>query len=242
MERIIFMIIKRIFIAPFWYLKICMYGKSDKYSESDKYNLIHNIVKKVNKAGNIKIVSDGKENLPKDNGYIIFPNHQGLFDALILLETNEQPVTFVIKKEIENNWFIKRIIRLLKAQVMDRDDIRQSLGVINTMTKEVKEGRNYVIFPEGTRSKMQNKLLDFKPGSFKSAVNAKCPIVPVAIIDSYKVFDTKSIKKATVKMSYLKPLYYEEYKEMNTKEIAKIVKIRIEEYIKKNVLKKMYKK
>ena len=231
MERIILMIIKRIFIAPYWLYLICKYGNTEKYSEEERYRVLSNIVKKVNRAGNVKIISDGEENLPKENGYVLFPNHQGLFDALVLLETNKQPITFVMKKEIENQWFIKKIIKLLQAQIIDRDDIRQSMGVINTMTKEVKEGRNYVIFAEGTRSRKGNELLDFKGGSFKSAVNAKCPIIPVAIMDSYKVFDRKSIKKATVRMAYLKPIYPEEYNKMKTTEIACIVKERIGEYI-----------
>lgn len=225
------MIIKRIFIAPYWLYLICKYGNTEKYSEEERYRVLSNIVKKVNRAGNVKIISDGEENLPKENGYVLFPNHQGLFDALVLLETNRQPITFVMKKEIENQWFIKKIIKLLQAQIIDRDDIRQSMGVINTMTKEVKEGRNYVIFAEGTRSKKGNELLDFKGGSFKSAVNAKCPIIPVAIMDSYKVFDSKSIKKVTVRMAYLKPIYPEEYNKMKTTEIACIVKERIGEYI-----------
>ena len=231
MERIILMIIKRIFIAPYWLYLICKYGNTEKYSEEERYRVLSNIVKKVNRAGNVKIISDGEENLPKENGYVLFPNHQGLFDALVLLETNKQPITFVMKKEIKNQWFIKKIIKLLQAQIIDRDDIRQSMGVINTMTKEVKEGRNYVIFAEGTRSQKGNELLDFKGGSFKSAVNAKCPIIPVAIMDSYKVFDSKSIKKATVRMAYLKPIYPEEYNKMKTTEIACIVKERIGEYI-----------
>lgn len=231
MERIILMIIKRIFIAPYWLYLICKYGNTEKYSEEERYRVLSNIVKKVNRAGNVKIISDGEENLPKENGYVLFPNHQGLFDALVLLETNKQPITFVMKKEIENQWFIKKIIKLLQAQIIDRDDIRQSMGVINTMTKEVKEGRNYVIFAEGTRSRKGNELLDFKGGSFKSAVNAKCPIIPVVIMDSYKVFDSKSIKKATVRMAYLKPIYPEEYNKMKTTEIACIVKERIGEYI-----------
>lgn len=231
MERIILMIIKRIFIAPYWLYLICKYGNTEKYSEEERYRVLSNIVKKVNRAGNVKIISDGEENLPKENGYVLFPNHQGLFDALVLLEINKQPITFVMKKEIENQWFIKKIIKLLQAQIIDRDDIRQSMGVINTMTKEVKEGRNYVIFAEGTRSRKGNELLDFKGGSFKSAVNAKCPIIPVAIMDSYKVFDSKSIKKATVRMAYLKPIYPEEYNKMKTTEIACIVKERIGEYI-----------
>lgn len=234
MERIRLMILMRFFIAPFWYFKICRYAKSDKYSEKEKYGFLHKIVKKINKAGNVNVVIEGTENVPKENGYVLFPNHQGLFDALIIIEANEAPVTFVMKKEVEKHWFLKKIVKVINAQVIDRSDIRQSLTVINNVTKEVKEGRNYVIFAEGTRSKKGNELLDFKGGSFKSAYNAKCPIVPVALIDSYKVFDSKSIKKVTVKMSYLEPIYYEEYKDMKTSEIAVEVRKRIKEYIEKN--------
>ncbi len=238
MKRIIFLILIRIYIAPIWFYRICKYAKSDKYTEQEKYELLHNITVKVNKAARVDIECYGVENIPKENGYVMFPNHQGMFDVLILLQTHEKPFTVVMKKEIENNFFIKKIIKLLKAQVIDREDIRQSMKVITTMTKEVKEGRNYVIFAEGTRSRNENNLLDFKAGSFKSATNAKCPIIPVALIDSYKVFDTNSIKKQNVKVVFMKPINYEEYKDMKTSEIAELVKNRIQNKINQIVIDK----
>ena len=122
----------------------------------------------------------------------------------------------------------KQIARLLHAKAMDRSDVRQSMTVIREVAEEVKKGRNYIIFAEGTRSREGNKLLSFKGGAFKSAVYAKCPIVPVAIIDSYKAFDIHSVKKMTAQIHYLEPLTYEEYKGLKTVEIAAIVKERIE--------------
>ena len=53
-------------------------------------------------------------------------------------------------------------------------------------------------------------------------------------IDSYKSFDTKSIEKVNVQVHFLKPLLYEEYKDMKTVEIAQEVKSRIEKVIKEN--------
>ena len=47
---------------------------------------------------------------------------------------------------------------------IDRDDIRQSMKVIQQVTEEVKQGKNFLIFAEGTRSKDGNRLLDFKGG------------------------------------------------------------------------------
>ena len=85
--------------------------------------------------------------------------------------------------------------------------------------------------PEGTRSRNGNEIGEFKGGSFKSATKAKCPIVPVAIIDSYKAFDTKSIEKVTVQVHYLEPLYYDDYKMLKTNEIAEIVSKKIKKTI-----------
>ena len=73
-----------------------------------------------------------------------------------------------------------------------------------------------------------------KGGSFKSATKARCPIVPVALIDSFRPFDEKSIKPVTVHVYYLPPIPYEEYKDMNTTEIAETVKARIEEAIRQH--------
>ena len=55
--------------------------------------------------------------------------------------------------------------------------------------------------------------------------------MPCALIDSFKPFDEKSIAPVTVKLYYLKPMYYEEYAGMKTNEIAAEVKRRIEEAI-----------
>ena len=51
-------------------------------------------------------------------------------------------------------------------------------------------------------------------------MRAKAPIVPVALIDSYVPFDRNTIRKTTVQVHYLKPMYYEEYKDMKSTEIA----------------------
>ena len=117
---------------------------------------------------------------------------------------------------------------------MDREDVRQSMQVIIEVSKQVTQGRNYIIFPEGTRSKNGNKVGEFKGGSFKAATKAKCPIVPVALIDSFKPFDTGSTKSITVQVHFLQPLMYEEYKDMKTNDIAEEVKRRIVEVIEKN--------
>lgn len=225
------MVLRLFYLAPGWFCQICQYGKSEKYTEEQRYGVIYNKIHQINHAGRVTIEAYGVENLPKEGGYIMFPNHQGLYDTLALFQTHEKPFTFVVKKEMENVFLVKQVIRLLKAQTLDREDVRQSMKVIMQMAQEVKQGRRYVIFPEGTRSKEGNKVQAFKAGTFKGATMAKCPIVPVALIDSYKAFDTHSIQKVTVQVHYLPPMYYEEYQNWKTGEIAAEVRRRIMETI-----------
>lgn len=231
MERIILMVIRSIFNLPYWLFRIFQYRNIEKYDTATRYAFLHKIMPTIIRRGRIRIECTGLENLPKENGYIMFPNHQGLFDALAFIQTHERPLVTVMKKETKNVFLLKQVIQMLQAEIIDREDIRQSMQVIMNMTRRVKEGENFLIFAEGTRSRKGNELLGFKGGSFKSAMNAKCPIVPVALIDSYKAFDTHSIKKLTVQIHYLKPLYYEDYKDMKSTEIAAYVSTLIQNKI-----------
>lgn len=226
------MVIRNIFLVPIMWFKLCYHASHvDKYSEEEHYKMLKFIDHLANKGGNVYIDIHGLENIPKENGFIFFPNHQGLYDVLAILEACPVPFSVVAKKEVENIPFLKQVFICLRAYMLDRNDVRQALQIINSVAQEVQNGRNYLIFAEGTRSKNGNCVGEFKGGSFKSATKAKCPIVPIALIDSFKPFDTKSIRQVTVQVHFLEPLYYNEYKEMKTNAIAALVHDRIQNTI-----------
>ena len=231
MRRIPLMVFRLLYKAFYYFYHICKCASREDISYEEGFRWIKRTTILANRAGRVKIEAHGLENLPEKDGFIMFPNHQGLFDVLVFFESCPRPFAFVIKKEAANIILLKQVREALGSLVMDREDIRQSMKVIQTMAEEVKKGRNFLIFPEGTRSRQGNHTLEFKGGTFKSAVKAKCPIVPCALIDSFIPFDEKSIRPVTVHLYYLKPLYYEEYQNMKTTEIAEEVKRRIDEQI-----------
>lgn len=236
MNRIVYMVLRNIFHAPIWFYHIWNMGRnSDKHTVQERYDYLRGAVREVNRTGRVTVKGSGIENIPEENGFILFPNHQGLFDMLAIIETCPRPLSVIVKKEVSNVLLVKQIIKLLDGIPMDRKDIRAAVAIINKMTEMVKLGKNYVIFAEGTRSREGNQILKFKAGTFKSAVNAKCPIVPVALIGSYKPFDVASIKKEEVQIHYLEPLYYDQYIGMKTVEIADIVHDRIQKKINENI-------
>lgn len=228
MKRIILMVLKLFYKVPFYLYYISKYGRDESVSLEENFAYLKKVTMDANRAGRVKIETHGLENIPQENGFVLFPNHQGMFDVLVFLESCPVPFSFVFKKEAGNIILLKQVIRALKAIPIDRSDLKQSMQVINQVTEEVKQGRNFLIFPEGTRSRLGNRMLPFKGGTFKSAVRAKCPIVPCALIDSFKPFDELSIRPVTVKVMYLKPMRYEEYAGMKTVEIAEEVQRRIE--------------
>lgn len=205
-----------------------MADRPDLYSDKDGYDYVRYIVSLMQKTGHIKTQCFGEENLPKSGGYVMYPNHQGKYDAYGLVSVSEDALTIVMDREKSYHALINEIIQILRGKRMDVDNARQALTIINQVAQEVSEGRRYIIFPEGAYSDdKHNELWDFKPGCFKAAAKACAPIVPVALVNSYKVYNSWTLLPVKTQVHYLQPLYYEDYKDLNTAQISEIVKERI---------------
>lgn len=232
MNRLALMLLKNLHRIPVGLGKLWHYAKhTQEYPEQEKWDHISHLMQLAIKAGNIDLQVTGLEDLPKEPGFMMYANHQGLFDVVAISGTCPIPLGTVGKIELKDTPLLKQIFACTKSFPMDRDDVRQSLEVIKAVTAEVEKGRNYIIFPEGTRSKAGNQMGDFHGGSFRCAVKAKCPIVPIALIDSFKVLDQKGSARVTVQLHYLKPIAYEEFAGMKATEVAALVKSRIQEAI-----------
>ena len=232
MNRILLMVLRNFFKVPGLWAKLCRYAKNpDAYPEQERWDHISHILQLGVKSGNVNLVVTGVENIPASGGFMMYSNHQGMFDVVAIASTCPAPLGAVLKKELKGIPFVEQVVQCTKSFFMDREDVRQSLTVIQNVTEEVKNGRNYIIFPEGTRSRNGNTMGEFHGGSFRCALKAKCPIVPIALIDCFKVLDQKGSKQLTVQLHYLPAIAYEEFASMKATEVAAMVKMRIEETI-----------
>lgn len=142
-----------------------------------------------------------------------------------------------MKKLISRLGILKQLVDILDAKRLDKKNNRQAMKIINEVAKEVENGRKYILFPEGIYdNQKKNNLIDFKPGCFKICLKSKVPIVPVALIDSYKPYNSWDTGEITTYVYYLKPILFDEYKDMNTLQIAELVKNRIADKIKEVTL------
>lgn len=110
MKRILLMVFRNLFFVPYGWFKLCWYAShAERYSEEQRYQLLKYVDNRAVKGGNLVIDGHGMENIPKENGFIFFPNHQGLFDVLAIIQVCPVPFSVVAKKELTNVPFLKQV-------------------------------------------------------------------------------------------------------------------------------------
>jgi 1-acyl-sn-glycerol-3-phosphate acyltransferase len=230
MNRIALIVTKNLFTVIGAYIKLKKFARRpDQYSREEVWDYIRGVLDKVMGTANVELTVTGLEHIPQEDGFMLYGNHQGMFDVVAIASTCANPVSFVYKQELKNIPLLKQLFAVTESYALDRSDARQGIAVIQAVTKQVECGRNYVIFPEGTRSKTGNRMNEWHAGSFRCALKSKCPIVPIAFVDCYKVFDQKGSRKVSAQIHYLRPVTYEEYKDLKTAEIAQLVKARVQQ-------------
>lgn len=200
----------------------------EKYNREDKYRLAQHIMDHMRRRGRTKTEVFGLDNLPEDTGYVIYPNHQGKYDALGIMLYHDEPMGVLMEKKQSEKIVAKQVIDLVEGKRLDFDDPRQQLRVLDEIGHEVAAGRKYLIFPEGKWGDNKNKLQKFNSGCFRCSIASKTPIVPCVLVDSYKALNGNSLKKCTTQIHYLTPIPYEEYKDLKKTEISELVKSRIQ--------------
>ena len=119
----------------------------EKYSAEERYELARHCIRLMKVTGGIHTKAYGQENLPKEGGYMMYPNHQGKYDALGIVYTHRRPCSIVMDKAKSNTILVKEFIDLLEGKRLDKKDVRQALTIINEVSEDVKNGKCYILFP-----------------------------------------------------------------------------------------------
>lgn len=137
----------------------------------------------------------GKENVPPlKGGYIIACNHQSFSDPPLVAAMIKGKFSFMAKSELfEKNFLFSWVIRRCGAFPVSRGT--GDTSAIDRAVSDIKKGKVFVIFPEGTRSK-DGTLGRGKSGVALIASQTGAPVLPVCI----RYSDTRKVDFAVGKL------------------------------------------
>ena len=165
---------------------------------------------------------EGLEHLPSEGPAIVASNHVSFSDSIFLPLVSPRRITFPAKLEYFTGRGIKGFLTALffrgTGQVpIDRSGGRASQAALDAGFRILGQGELFAIYPEGTRSP-DGRLYKGKTGIARLVLEAKVPVVPVAMIDTAKVQPPGQVipKIGRVGVRFGKPLDFSRYEGMKT--------------------------
>lgn len=144
----------------------------------------------------------GLQHFPREGRLILAANHVTNFDVFPMQFSVPRPIFFMGKAELFKNPILDLFIRNLggfPVQRGEKDD-----WAMRHAAKVLKHGQTLGMFPEGKRSKGQG-LAVAKTGTARLAIEAGCPILPMAVIGSDQFFK-RFPRRTRVEIRLLPPL------------------------------------
>ncbi|MBQ6815238.1 MAG: 1-acyl-sn-glycerol-3-phosphate acyltransferase [Lachnospiraceae bacterium] len=183
-----------------------------------------------------KITVIGRNRIPRDKAVLYVGNHRGFFDIVINYAVLPPVMGFVAKKEMKKIPFLSWWMMLVNCLFLDRKNIKEGLKTIIAGANNLKNGISMFIYPEGTRTRGDEPMLEFKEGSMKMAEKAGSLIIPVAMNNSSACFEDQfpRIKKAHVVVEYGEPIDMTKMSKEEVKHIGSYTRDVIQEMLDKN--------
>ncbi|MCW2770367.1 MAG: 1-acyl-sn-glycerol-3-phosphate acyltransferase [Aeromicrobium sp.] len=164
--------------------------------------------------------AEGTENVPKDGAVILASNHLSYSDWLFMPLVIPRRVTFVAKAEYFEGsgikgWLQKTFFSGAGQVPIDRSSGSAAAGAIKTQLRLLADGEVCGIYPEGTRSH-DGKLYRGRTGVARLALEAKVPVIPLAVIGTNVVAPPGKIFGRFVRpgVRFGKPLDFSRYEGM----------------------------
>jgi len=137
----------------------------------------------------------GRENIPQEGGIIFCGNHRSNHDAPLVFFSQKRKLSFMAKDSLFSfkpfGWFLKKFgVFPIKRGAGDIGAVKKAIEIVET-------GNALVMFPEGTRNRTEEPVLEFKNGAALIAKKGNALLVPFAISGKYRWFSKKTVTFGT---------------------------------------------
>jgi len=158
----------------------------------------------------VNLIADEIEIIGKldESANLLIGNHTHNMDIPLMESIIDEKIIWVAKKELGEIPVLKNLLTKSDMILIDRNDKRSAIKLIKEVKKRVKNNQKVVIFPEGTRNKVDyKKLQNFKIGPKMLAEKLNLKVQPFVILNLPKAFEDGVIKKVKLKVVFLDSFY-----------------------------------
>jgi 1-acyl-sn-glycerol-3-phosphate acyltransferase len=128
----------------------------------------------------------GLEHLDGVGAAILAANHASYIDSVVLMASIPADFRFLAKRRLADYPLVGAVIRRAGHATIEKATVSQQLSGADLLARLLREGRQMLVFPEGTFLRPP-ELLPFRLGAFKAAVDTGRPIVPIALRGTRRV-------------------------------------------------------
>ncbi len=139
---------------------------------------------------------------------VFVANHASFLDPPVMMATLPVPARFAAKAKLARYPVVGPAIRKGGHIRLHKTDQAQRIEDAGTIRGPLDAGEALFVFPEGTFERAP-RLLPFRLGAFRAAVDAGCPIVPVAIHGTRYIWpaNTLLLRPARITVTFGEPLH-----------------------------------
>jgi len=218
--------LRGVFLLAFWFASIALIAPFliAIVLVTRNENLLYTPVRVFIRAGlamvGVRVEVNGLERLEPKQTYIFTPNHQSLIEVPLWVAYLGRNIAYLGKKEIFKYPIFGYGIRLVGVVPVDRSNSPAAVESAKLATENMRRGKSYVVYPEGTRSR-DGGLLPFKKGAFIMAIDAGVPVVPITISGATRIMPKGQIKifPSTVRVTIHEPISTAGYSKANIAEL-----------------------
>jgi len=226
--------LRGIFLLAFWFAAVALVAPLliTLVVLTKDENFIYSPVRFFIRAGlamvGVRVKVSGLEHLDPHQTYIFTPNHQSLIEVPLFVTYLGRNPAYLGKKEIFKYPVFGYGIRLIGVVPVDRSNSPAAVESAKLATENLRRGKSYVVYPEGTRSR-DGRMLPFKKGAFMMALDAGVPVVPVTVSGATKIMPKGEVKvfPSTVRITVHEPISTVGYSRENVGELIEKTRAQI---------------
>lgn len=171
--------------------------------------------------------------------YVFVCNHRSQLDIPLFARACVNTFRFLSKEEVTKIPLIGYVVKRLYITVDRKNKEDRAKSFIKMQDSLLKEKISMVIFPEGTRNRTSEPLIDFKDGAFRLAIDTQLPIAVLTILNSAEFSPANKfmqLKPGTLKAIWTEPISTINMTPEDVPRLKEQVKQRILEVLKANAL------